>query len=90
MIASAPGSVKKEDDLSASQRSGVMSSTQPVQRPRSRPSDKHPVKRGNSSSSNQPQKQPTTEFREQDAAANAKPIIDSSDDDENAEEEYEP
>ena len=87
-MASAPSSIKKEVDLSASQRSGVMSSTQPVQRPRSRPSDKHPVKRGNSSSSTQQQKQPTTEFREQDAAAKA--IVDSSEDDENAEEEYEP
>ena len=40
-----------QTDLNASQKSDSLQQT--MSRPRSRPSDKHPIKRGNSSSSNQ-------------------------------------
>lgn len=65
-----------------------MSADSSKQRPRSRPSDKHPVKRGNSSSSNQNQNiAGGQEIKKADVNLASK-IDDSGDED--GEEEYEP
>ena len=70
--------------MNSSQRSNPVSDSSKT-RPRSRPSDKHPVKRGNSSSSNQ--NMATQEIKKADVNLASK-IEDSGDED--GEEEYEP
>ena len=80
--------VQKEAVQATSQRSNPVSADSSKQRPRSRPSDKHPVKRGNSSSSNQNQNMAGgQEIKKADVNLASK-IDDSGDED--GEEEYEP
>ena len=81
------GNIKKETnneeqvDLNASHKSNSLQGS--MNRPRSRPSDKQPIKRGNSSSSNQNKTQEKTEI------AKVNQALDESDGDGSGE-EYEP
>ena len=79
--------IKKDAEaVDVTQSSGSVPQQTTAQRPRSRPSDKQPVKRGNSSSSQQNQNNKTGESKKLDEAKN-KMLADS---DEDGDEEYEP